>query len=227
MYALIKTNMFVQPPEPEDPPPIPTICNSPSTQDLQASVGESRNYYLLYVNISRACFRMLDELVPDQYKVSNNPNLLGWNQAMSIQLILAQLENLYGKPMANIIWNNNILFTTNFNPVDAPETLFHQSKQCQEVAIIGATPYTAAQLVNNMMHLLLKSGIFSTREFKSWDAIPNKTWPVLKTFVHGAYARKLVALNIRNMTGQQGYVPQNMYHVLDRGNDTSNTNMMV
>jgi hypothetical protein len=37
----------------------------------------------------------------------------------------------------------------------------------------------------------------------------------------------LVALNIHNMVGQQGYVPQNMYHVLDVGNDTSNANTMV
>jgi hypothetical protein len=169
----------------------------------------------------------LDELVPDQYKVSNDPNLLGWNPMISIQLILVQLENLYGKPMANIIWNNNILFTANFNPVDAPEMLFHQIEQCQEVPVIGATLYTAVQLVNNTMHLLLKSVIFPTREFKSWDAVPNRTWPVLKTFVHGAYARKLVVPNIRNTMGQQGYIPQNMYHVLDKGNNTSDADATV
>jgi hypothetical protein len=145
---------------------------------------------------------MLDELVRDEYKVSYNPNLLDWNPMMSIQLILAQLENSYGKPTANIIWNNNVLFCTNFNPLDVLEMLFHHIKQCQEVRIIGATPYMSAQLVNHTMHLLLKSGIFLTREFKSWDAVQNKTWPVLKTFVHGAYARKLVASNIRNTMGQ-------------------------
>jgi hypothetical protein len=55
-----------------------------------------------------------------------------------------------------------------------------------------------------------------------------RTWPVLKTFVHGAYARKLIASNIRNTTGQQGYVPnQNMYRVLEVGDDTSNADTMV
>jgi hypothetical protein len=68
---------------------------------------------------------MLDDLVPDQHKVSNNPNLLGWNPMMRTQLILAQLETSYGKPVANIIWNNNILITADFNPVDVQETLFH------------------------------------------------------------------------------------------------------
>jgi hypothetical protein len=164
---------------------------------------------------------MLDKLVRDKYKVSNNPNLLGWNPTMSIQLILAQLETLYVKPTANIIWNNNVLFTSKFNPLDAPETLFHRIKQCQEVAIIGATLYAAAQLVNNTMLLLLRSGIFPTREFKQWDAIQNKTWPVLKTFVHGTYALKLVAANIRTTMVQQGYVPQNMYHVLNKKDDSS------
>jgi hypothetical protein len=78
------------------------------------------------------------------------------------------------------------------------------------------------------MHLLLKSGILPTREFKSWDAVQNKTWPVLKTFVHGTYARKLIASNICNTTGQQGYVPnQNMYHVFEEGDDTSNANKVL
>jgi hypothetical protein len=147
---------------------------------------------------------------------------------MNIQLILAQLEIFYGKLTANIIWNNKVLFTTNFNPLDAPEMLFHRIEQCQEVVIIGATPYKSVQLVNNTMHLFLKSGIFPTREFESWDAVQNKTWPVLKTFVHGTYARKLIASNICNTTGQQGYVPnQNMYHVLEGGDDISNADKTV
>ena len=170
---------------------------------------------------------MLDELVGEEYKVSNNPNLLGWNPTMSIQLILAQLKTLYGKQTANIIWNNNILFTSNFNPLDAPEALFHRIEQCQEVAIIGVTPYTAAQLVNNTMPLLLKSGVFPTREFEQWGAVQNKTWPVLKTFIHGAYVRKLIVANIRTTTGQQGYVPQNMYHVLDERDNSSADTMMT
>jgi hypothetical protein len=185
-------------------------------------MGECTELLLvIYFNISCGCFQMLDELVRDKYKVSNNPNLLGWNPTMSIQLILAQLETLYSKPMANIIWNNNCLFTSKFNPLDAPEMLFHRIKQCQEVAIIGATLYMAAQLVNNTMHFLLKSGIFPMREFEQWDAIQNKMWPVLKTFVHGAYACKLVVANICTTTGQQGYVPQNMYNVLDKPDDSS------
>jgi hypothetical protein len=150
---------------------------------------------------------MFDKLVREEYKVSNNPNLLGWNPTMSIQLILPQLENSYGKPTANIIWNNSVLFTTNFNKLDSPEMLFHQIKQCQEVAIIGATPNTSVQLVNNTMHLLLKSGIFLTREFKSWDAVQNKTWPIFKTFVHSAYARKLVASNKITRRADRGMSP--------------------
>jgi hypothetical protein len=93
MYALIKTNMFVQPLEPGDSPPYPQFATPQVIKTCEHLCENAWNYYLSYVNISCACFRMLDELVLDQYKVSNDPNLLGWNPTMSIQLILVQLEN--------------------------------------------------------------------------------------------------------------------------------------
>jgi hypothetical protein len=51
---------------------------------------------MLYVNITRAIFCILDENINGSYKVLNNPNLTGWNSMMSIQLILKQLKVLYG-----------------------------------------------------------------------------------------------------------------------------------
>jgi hypothetical protein len=170
-YALIKNQQFVAPPDPGASPLYPQFTTPQGIKMYERLWKIEQNNCLLFINISRMCFRMLDKLVRDEYKVSNNPNLLGWNPMMSIQLILAQLKTSYGKPTANIIWKNNVLFTSKFNPLDGLETLFHRIEQCQEVAIIGATPYTAAQLVNNTMHLLLKSVIFLTRETKQWDAI--------------------------------------------------------
>jgi hypothetical protein len=41
---------------------------------------------------------MLDKNIPNHFKVSNDPTLIGWNPTMSIQLILTQLETLFGKP---------------------------------------------------------------------------------------------------------------------------------
>ncbi len=52
-------------------------------------------YFLLYRNINRECFHMLDDSVPIQFKVSNIANLKGWNASMSIQEILTQLEMSY------------------------------------------------------------------------------------------------------------------------------------
>jgi hypothetical protein len=125
MYSLIETQQFVQPPDPGASPPYAQSTTPQAIKMCERLWENARNYYLLYINISRACFRMLDELVRNKYKVSNDPNLLGWNPTMSIQLILAQLEISDGKPTANFIWNNNVLFTTNFNPLNAPEMLFH------------------------------------------------------------------------------------------------------
>jgi hypothetical protein len=45
--------------------------------------------------------------------------------------------------------------------------------------------------------------------------MPVKSYPILKTFIHEAYSRRLTAMQLRNMAGQQGYGQQNMYSILD------------
>ncbi len=61
---------------------------------------------------------------------------------MSIQEILAQIETTFGRPSATVLFNNNAMFASAFNPMDTPETLFHRIEECQEVAVLGGTPYT-------------------------------------------------------------------------------------
>ena len=81
----------------------------------------AQNKWNLYRNIQRACFRMLDELVSDQFKVSNIPTLMGWIASMSIMNMLDQLETTYGKPNAMTLFANDTLFRSTFNPNDAPK----------------------------------------------------------------------------------------------------------
>ena len=56
---------------------------------------------------------------------------------------------------------------------------------------------------------LMQSGIFPIKEFETWDAMPNKTYPGLKTFIHEAYTRRLTAISLRNTAGSLGYVGNN------------------
>jgi hypothetical protein len=72
----------------------------------------------------------------------------------------------------------------------------------------------------------MQLGISHLNEFNTWDAITPKTYLALKSFIHEAYTCRLPALQLRNTTGQQGYVPnnnQNMYNVLDEGYNTKGT----
>ena len=68
---------------------------------------------------------MLDTNIADQFKVSNVPNLIDWNQSMSIIDILEQLDTTYGKPDTITLLHNDTLFRSAFNPTDAPESLFY------------------------------------------------------------------------------------------------------
>jgi hypothetical protein len=57
----------------------------------------------------QACFRMLDANVSAQFKVSNNPNLTGWNATMSVLDILNQLQDTYGNPSMMTLFTNETL----------------------------------------------------------------------------------------------------------------------
>jgi hypothetical protein len=113
--------------------------------------------------------------------------------------------------------------------MEAPEHLFWHIEQCQEIQVIADNPYTPMQLMTNAVQLLMSSGIFPPREFEDWKATANKAYASLKVFVHGAYARRLVTVQLCT-TGQQGYVANhnnNMFQVLEDGASATNDEASV
>ena len=223
MYAMIENTPFVIP---NNPGPTTTYnAGFQTPQQMQSSKQlweNTRNYFLSYENIHRACFRFIDEVVRPEYKVSNIPGLNGWNSTMTIQAILSQLKTTFGRPSATVLFQNNTTFASPFNPMDTPKTLFHRIEECQEIAVLGGAPYTVMQIVGTTMYLFQQSGIFPTREFETWDAVPGKSWPALKLHVQGAYQRKLIATSMRNTSGAMGYAPNhNAYNAFVDNDDSS------
>ncbi len=166
---------------------------------------------------------MLDKTVCNQFKVSNTPNLTGWNSTMTICIILEQLEASYGKPDTMTLFRNNTLFQSPFPPTEAPEMLFYRIKQCQEIQTLAQDPYSNMQIINNALRLLMQPGIFPLKDFDTWETITPKMYPSIKTFIPEAYTRCLMAMQLRNTAGVQGYAPnnnQNMYNILDDLYDT-------
>jgi hypothetical protein len=160
MYAMIENTPFVIP---NDPGPTTTYSAGFQTQQQMRSSKQlwesARNYFLSYENINHACFRLLDEIIRPEYKVSNFPGGNGWNSTMSVQDILSQLETTFGRPSATVLFTNNTTFAGPFNPMDTPETLFHRIKECQEVAVLGGAPYTNMQIVGTTMYLFQRDNI--------------------------------------------------------------------
>jgi hypothetical protein len=169
---------------------------------------------------------MLDDTVPNQFKVSNQPNLTGWNVLMSIEDILTQLETLYSKPMPMALHNNNILFQSAMATTDASEMLFYRIEQCQEIATLAGDSYTPMQIMNTVVRILMQAQVLPSKEFDMWEQMAVKTYPGLKRFVHEAYTRPLQFLALRTTTGQQGYVPHgnNMFNMLAEQKDKEDVN---
>jgi hypothetical protein len=55
----------------------------------------------------------------------------------------------------------------------------------------------------------MQSGIFPIKEFETWDTMPNKMYPGLKTFIHEAFTRRLTTISLGNTAGSLGYVGNN------------------
>ncbi len=164
------------------------------------------------MNIRHAVFNCLDDGIDDAFKVSNDPALTGWNASMKPREMFDQITATYGRPAPAALLHNDTLFRSAYSPQDAPEVLFRRIEDCQEVQILGEDPYTAQQLLNNAVRLLLQTGLY-TRDFEDWDRkiAADKIWTNLKMFIQEAYTRRLNATSIT--TGAQGYV-QNAYAAL-------------
>ena len=107
LYILLEPNAFVLPVSPGATAIYPQFAAPGQMQMIDNVFARTKNYYLSYMNISHACFHMLDETVSDRYKVWNTPNLTGWNVSMSLWGILDQLMANYGMPNTMVLFNNN------------------------------------------------------------------------------------------------------------------------
>jgi hypothetical protein len=223
VYALLEPNPFQDPTDPGAGTVYTQFVTALMIKMANAIFTRAQNEWNSFRNIQRACFCMLDELVSDQFKVSNIPTLTGWNTSMSIMYMLDQLETMYGKPDMMTLFANDTLFRSVFNPNDAPDALFHRIEQCQEIAVLARDPYSDVQVINNAVRLLMQASIFPMKELNDWEAVTPKTYPALKTFIAAAYTRRILSQQLWNTAGQMGYAPQihNMCNALDDDDDAT------
>ena len=127
---------------------------------IDVSFKRGKNYWKSYMNIRRAVFNCLDDGIDDAFKVSNDPTLTGWNASMEPRDMFDQITATYGRPTPAALLQNDTLFRSVYSPQDAPEVLFQRIEDCREVQILGEDPYTAQQLLNNAVCLLLQTGLY-------------------------------------------------------------------
>jgi hypothetical protein len=226
LYALIEPVPFTVPVNPGATPVYQPFAPPAMMKMVDYAFERNKNYLLSYSNINQACFCMLDDSVPNQFKVSNIPNLTGWNASMSIQEIITQLETSYGKPTPMALHNSNLLFRSPMSTTDAPKMLFYRIKQCQKIATLAGDPYTQMQIINMVMRILIQAQVLLSKEFDTWEQTSVKTYTGLKTFIHEAYTRRLQSLALHTTTGQQGYAPGggiNMFNVLESKDEDTDT----
>ncbi len=71
LYILLKPNAFVLPVSPGATAIYPQFAAPAQMKMMDNVFARNKTYYLSFMNLNHVCFRMLDETVPDRYKVSN------------------------------------------------------------------------------------------------------------------------------------------------------------
>jgi hypothetical protein len=97
--------------------PVPALDRA-TQATIDADFILRRNYWLLYLNIKRACYNVLDKTIDDAFKFSPDPNLTGWNPLMEIIDILEQMTATYGPSMPTALLQNGTLFRSPYSPSD-------------------------------------------------------------------------------------------------------------
>ena len=123
LYPLIKPIVFVVPNNPGALLVYQNFAPPAMMRMVDYTFKQNKNYFLSFTNINRACFCMLDNFVPNQFKVSNQPALTGWNASMTIQEILGKLKTSYHKPMPMALHNND---SSAMATTDVPNMLFYR-----------------------------------------------------------------------------------------------------
>lgn len=223
LFALLDPVPFLMP---GDPGGYPVYAQFASTSQIKMIDGDfklRKNMHQSSINIARAIFLMLSDCVPEQYRVSNTPGLSGWNQTMTINEILDQLETTYGRPDATALLQNDALYRGALASTDSPETLFLRLELCQEVQILANNPYTDTQMLHQAVLLLRQSNILPTKDFDDWEDVVHKTWPIMKTFFHKRYTKRLTAISMNATSGQHGYTNSNQYGMFNMVQDADST----
>jgi hypothetical protein len=124
----------------------------------------------------------------------------------------------YGKPTPNAMHQNNLTFIAAYNPKDPPELLFKRCIDCREIAIIAQVPYTAKQLLMNIVDLFTCASIYM-RDMDNWECKPdtNKMYFNLRSLIQATYQCRL-ASGVITAT-QSGYASNNHFARLTATDD--------
>ena len=77
MYALIKMVAFQVPGNPGNVPTMPAFAAPAQIKIAERLFKRDKMYFMSYKNIYRACIKMLNDNIANEFKMSTNPCLIG------------------------------------------------------------------------------------------------------------------------------------------------------
>ncbi len=112
------------PNNPGNVPMLPSFAAPAGIKIAERLFKRDKTCFTSYKNIYHACFKMLNDNIANEFKMSPGPRLISWNSTMSIQDILNQLKLAYGRLSGHELLHNDTIFRLPFCATKAPKRLF-------------------------------------------------------------------------------------------------------
>ena len=89
LYALVENTPVTIPANPGNT--VAYLCHRGLTRAKKSQIDTNfkrqKNYFLTYINVYPALFGLLDDVISDAFKISNQAGQTGWNSTMAIDTI--------------------------------------------------------------------------------------------------------------------------------------------
>mmetsp|Transcript_29745 Transcript_29745/g.64078 ORF Transcript_29745/g.64078 Transcript_29745/m.64078 type:complete len:236 (+) Transcript_29745:251-958(+) len=176
--------------------PHPTLgvdLNADAARTEQAVWEAETAQFQSETNVQRAIINALNTAVPKSYRCAQGGTFgighTNYKAMTQPRDILAQLQNLYGRPSPGEKETNNNRFKLAWDHANKTiEDYFHRLEECYVTALCAKPAYTTEQLIDKTIMSIQLTGLYPTALLE-WNRFKNdnKTWLELKLHFTEAY----------------------------------------
>lgn len=159
---------------PGSQPTYPAGANAEDRAEIKEEWEHDTQQYELYSEVQGKLRKQLLEACPEIYMEAQRDDITGFAMCHPRHL-LEQLEEDFGQMTPDDEKTNRENLGKPWDPTTPIQTLWKQATDCQHIATAGGHPLEAMTIVNTMLGIIEKTGLFED-DIRVWRRRPMAEW---------------------------------------------------